>query len=60
MFRPDRFQQRTVAASKDTITDFSATQGDKIALNGIDAKRATTADDAFTFIGSQAFHEVAG
>ena len=60
IFRPTDFTGVTVAAAKDIITDFAAVQGDKIAINGIDAKSATTADDAFTFIGSQAFRNIAG
>jgi Ca2+-binding RTX toxin-like protein len=43
----------------DTITDF--TRGtDKISLSMIDAKAATAVDDAFSFIGTQSFHKVAG
>jgi Ca2+-binding RTX toxin-like protein len=43
----------------DTITDF--TRGtDKISLSNIDAKAATAVDDAFSFIGTQSFHKVAG
>ena len=44
----------------DTITDF--TRGmDKIDLSQIDAKTATiTRDDAFNFIGTTAFHHIAG
>ncbi|MEO6093412.1 MAG: NosD domain-containing protein [Novosphingobium sp.] len=49
-----------LAASQDTITDFSAAQGDKISLTAIDANTNTSANDHFTFIGSQAFHNVAG
>lgn len=49
-----------LATSTDTITDFSTAQGDKISLSAIDAKLGTTADDAFTFIGTQAFHNIAG
>jgi Ca2+-binding RTX toxin-like protein len=44
----------------DVITDFSTADGDKINLNAIDAKSATTVNDVFTFIGNQAFHHVAG
>ena len=48
------------SAPMDIITDFSRVQGDKISLNMIDAKVATAADDAFTFIGTSAFHKIAG
>jgi len=44
----------------DTITDFTRGQ-DKLDLSQIDAKTATiTRDDAFTFIGTTAFHHIAG
>jgi serralysin len=43
------------------ITDFSHAQGDTIVLNPIDANtRTPDVDDAFTFIGTAAFHGVAG
>lgn len=42
-------------ATRDTITDFKAAQGDKIDLSGIDAKANSAADNAFTFIGNAAF-----
>ena len=44
----------------DLIVDFSHAQGDKIDLSGIDAVAGTPADEAFTLIGSDAFHKVAG
>ena len=47
-------------ASTDTITDFSAADGDKINLTMIDANSATAANDHFKFIGAQDFHGVAG
>ena len=47
-------------ANRDTITNFSVSDGDKIALTGYDAKSATAAADRFSFIGNQAFHGVAG
>jgi Ca2+-binding RTX toxin-like protein len=43
----------------DTITDFTAGQ-DRIDLAGIDAVAATAGNDAFTFIGSNAFSGHAG
>ena len=49
-----------VAASMDTITDFKASEGDILDVSPIDAKSGTTADDKFTFIGTQAFHKIAG
>ncbi|WP_428424120.1 beta strand repeat-containing protein [Pararhizobium sp.] len=46
----------TVAtAGRDTIFDFSHTQGDKIGLSGIDANTAITGDQAFIFKGTAAF-----
>ena len=48
------------AANRDIITNFSVSDGDRIALNMVDAKSATSAADRFTFIGNQAFHGVAG
>jgi Ca2+-binding RTX toxin-like protein len=43
----------------DTITDFTKGQ-DKIDLSALDAKSATAANEAFSFIGTQSFHKVAG
>lgn len=43
-----------------TIADFSAADGDIVDLTAIDANSATAADDAFTFIGTAAFTNVAG
>jgi Ca2+-binding RTX toxin-like protein len=54
-FRADDIGTGTV----DTITDFTRGQ-DKIDLSAIDAKAATAANDAFSFIGTQTFHKVAG
>lgn len=47
-------------AERDWITDFSSAQGDRIALNAIDANIATAADDKFAFIGEKAFSGKAG
>jgi serralysin len=46
-------------AQADTILDF-VRGTDKIDLSAIDANPATGADDAFAFIGTAAFHNVAG
>jgi Ca2+-binding RTX toxin-like protein len=56
----DQFLFRaTDLGSTDTITDF--THGtDAISLSLIDANTKTTADDAFTFIGTSAFTNTAG
>lgn len=51
----------TVAASgRDTIGDFSAKDGDRIDLKAIDASTKSAGDQAFAFIGTQAFHKKAG
>jgi len=44
----------------DRITDFSSADKDKLALSTIDANASKAGDQAFAFIGSQAFHKVAG
>jgi Ca2+-binding RTX toxin-like protein len=43
------------AALRDVIGDFKTSEGDKIDLSTLDANLATTANDAFSFIGSSAF-----
>jgi len=51
----------TVAASgRDTIVDFSASQGDLIDLVALDADAIAGGDQAFTFIGATAFSGAAG
>jgi len=50
-----------VQASADKILDFSRAEGDKIHLVDIDANLLTGGvNDAFKFIGTSAFHKVAG
>jgi VCBS repeat-containing protein len=61
----DTFDFNTTAESKkgglrDIITDFSHKEGDKIDLSGIDANIKTKVDNKFVFIGSSAFHKIAG
>ncbi|MFE0754884.1 calcium-binding protein [Inquilinus sp. NPDC058860] len=51
--------ESTVTA-RDTITDFSHAQGDRINLALIDANTTAAGNQAFKFIGVQAFHGVAG
>ncbi|WP_210496693.1 calcium-binding protein [Microvirga antarctica] len=48
------------SAGRDTIYDFSLRQDDRIDLRGIDAKADRGGNQAFTFIGKSAFHDVAG
>ena len=43
------------AATRDTITDFSSVEGDKIDLQDLDAQKSTTAHEAFDFIGAAGF-----
>ncbi|MCP1415928.1 Ca2+-binding RTX toxin-like protein [Pseudomonas laurylsulfativorans] len=43
------------AALRDVIGDFKSSEGDKIDLSTLDANLATTANEAFSFIGSSAF-----
>lgn len=51
----------STASAYDRITDFSHSAGDKISLQAVDAVASTPRlNDAFTFIGSDAFHGVAG
>jgi Ca2+-binding RTX toxin-like protein len=45
---------------RDTITDFSRAQHDKISLAGIDANHSLFDDQAFRFMGTQAFSGYAG
>ena len=44
----------------DTILDFSSRQGDKLAVNGIDAIAGTAVDDKFVWLGTGEFTQHAG
>ena len=44
----------------DTIVDFRPAEGDRIDLSALDANTLVARDQAFTFIGSAAFHKIAG
>lgn len=46
--------------SADTIADFSHAEADLIDLSGIDANTTLAGDQAFTFIGTAAYHHIAG
>jgi serralysin len=46
--------------ARDTIFDFSLAEGDRIGLAGIDANTVLAGDQAFVFVGSAAFSNVAG
>ncbi|MBB4039414.1 Ca2+-binding RTX toxin-like protein [Microvirga flocculans] len=48
------------ASGRDTIYDFSYTQGDRIDLRSIDANTKAAGNQAFSFIGKNAFHQKAG
>jgi serralysin len=50
----------TTNSARDVIFDFKQSEADKISLRAIDANTKTSADDAFTFIGTAAFHKKAG
>lgn len=57
----DRFYMRTVlAADGDVVTDFSASEGDRIDLRAIDANNGLVGDQRFAFIGNAGFSGVAG
>lgn len=47
-------------AGADLIDDFYRSDRDRIDLRGLDANTTTTADDAFTFIGTAAFTGIPG
>lgn len=55
----DMFVFDSIDTARDIITDFKA-NADQIDLSGIDAVDGTFDDDAFSFIGSSAFSNVAG
>ena len=44
-----------IVASRDLITDFSRSQGDKIDLQGVDANAAAAGNQTFSFVGGNAF-----
>ena len=48
------------SAGRDKIGDFSRSEGDKLGLSGIDAKTAAKGNNAFSFIGDDAFDKHAG
>lgn len=56
-FKGDTSSTRSTA---DTIFDFSQAEGDKIDFSHRDANSVLAGDQEFTFIGSSAFHKVAG
>ena len=61
----DRFVFKTSADSpnnsaRDVIADFHHSEADHIDLYTLDANMTATGDQAFTFIGAQSFHGLAG
>ncbi|MET1111879.1 MAG: cadherin domain-containing protein [Allosphingosinicella sp.] len=50
----------STVSSRDQILDFSRSQGDKISLSAIDANANVSNNQAFAFIGTAAFSNVAG
>ena len=50
----------STVAESDHIADWARTQGDKISLAGIDANALVGGDQAFTFIHTAGFSNVAG
>lgn len=50
----------TGATTRDLIVDFNMAEGDKIDLSAIDANENLAGNQAFIFIGTQGFHDVAG
>ena len=50
----------TPGSSADVILDFSAPELDKISIAGIDANTTIAGNQGFSFIGSEAFHGIAG
>ncbi|MCJ8052547.1 putative Ig domain-containing protein [Shinella curvata] len=60
VFLPAQGKKVISAEDRDTIFDFSQSQGDKMDLKGMDADTKTSADDAFRFLGTDRFHKTAG
>jgi Ca2+-binding RTX toxin-like protein len=52
--------ESTKGTARDSITDFTHNQADKIDLAGIDANRKVAGDQGFSYIGAKAFTGVAG
>ncbi|WP_342240265.1 calcium-binding protein [Inquilinus sp. OTU3971] len=59
-FRFNAASESTAGAERDFISDFIHVEGDKIDLAAIDANTQVLGNQAFTYIGNQAFHNVAG
>ncbi|OHB27887.1 MAG: hypothetical protein A2790_14695 [Phenylobacterium sp. RIFCSPHIGHO2_01_FULL_69_31] len=54
------FRQGDLSMNPDFIVDFNAGEGDRIAVSMIDANVNLANDQKFIFIGTSAFHKVAG
>ncbi|WP_052120166.1 calcium-binding protein [Inquilinus limosus] len=59
-FRFTAVSESAVGGSRDIVYDFIRVEGDKIDLSAIDANAGVAGNQAFTFIGGEAFHHVAG
>ena len=59
VFGEGDFGGKTLARG-DVITDMRPRQGDRIDLSEVDANRLVGGDQAFTFIGLDHFHQIAG
>lgn len=55
----DSIAESGLGATRDQVLDFTSGK-DRLDLTGIDARAGTSANDAFTFIGTSAFSGVAG
>ena len=54
------FRDGDLSKTPDRILDFSRNDGDKISLQAIDANTTLAGDQKFAFIGTAAFHKIAG
>jgi parallel beta-helix repeat protein len=54
------FREGDLSKTPDRITDFSRADGDRISVASIDANVGVAGDQKFAFIGTSAFHHVAG
>jgi Ca2+-binding RTX toxin-like protein len=56
----DAIAETPINASRDTVSDFSHAEGDRIDLSTIDAKTTVAGNQAFSFVGTGAFTHHAG
>ncbi|MGO1074297.1 calcium-binding protein [Inquilinus sp. CA228] len=60
IFRFAAASESTAGVGRDFVIDFIHVEGDKIDLAAIDANTRVFGNQAFTYIGNQTFHNVAG